>query len=129
MTFDDSVRYQDSHEWARKDGDVYVIGISDYAQDSLGDVVFVEFPELGSKIQKGSAFGVVESVKAASDVFLPLSGEVVEINTVLKDNPEKVNQDPFGEGWILKVKASTEKEYDDLMDAEAYKQYTKDLED
>ncbi|KGE71927.1 glycine cleavage system protein GcvH [Spirochaeta lutea] len=129
MTFDETVRYQDSHEWARKDGDFYVIGISDFAQDSLGDVVFVEFPELGATLKKGSAFGVVESVKAASDVFMPLGGEVVEINTVLKDSPEKINQDPFGDGWILKIKATSDQDFQNLMDAEEYKNYTKDLDD
>jgi len=92
MTFDDSVRYQDSHEWARQEGDVFVVGISDYAQDSLGDVVFVELPEKGKSLSKGDPLGVVESVKAASDIYAPISGEVTEVNEELGDKPELVNQ-------------------------------------
>ncbi|NCN05061.1 MAG: glycine cleavage system protein GcvH [Spirochaetales bacterium] len=128
MEYKDNVRYQDSHEWARIEGDVAVIGISDYAQDSLGDVVFVEFPDLGKNLTKGQAFGVVESVKAASDVFMPMTGEIIEINVLLKDNPEKINQDPFGDGWIMKVKISQPDEYDTLMSAADYQEYVKGLD-
>ena len=128
MNFDKNVRYQDSHEWARLDGDIATIGISDYAQDSLGDVVFVEFPELGTSLTKGGNFGVVESVKAASDVFSPLGGEVVEINSLLGDNPEKINQDPFGDGWIIKIKVSNPGDFDSLMTAQEYEDYVKDLD-
>ncbi len=129
MTFDESVKYQESHEWARVEGDLVVIGISDYAQDELGDVVFVELPEVGTSLKKGDAFGVVESVKAASDLYLPAGGDVVEVNEVLKDNPEKVNEAPFGDGWIIKVKATDTSELDSLMDAAAYKSFTEGLEE
>ena len=129
MTFDESVKYQESHEWARVDGDLVVVGISDYAQDELGDVVFVELPEVGSTLKKGDAFGVVESVKAASDLYLPVGGEIAEVNEALKDTPEKVNEAPFGEGWIIKVKSADTGELDALMDAAAYKTFTEGLED
>ncbi|MFW5695196.1 MAG: glycine cleavage system protein GcvH [Alkalispirochaeta sp.] len=129
MTFDESVKYQESHEWARVDGDLVVIGISDYAQDELGDVVFVELPEVGTALKKGDAFGVVESVKAASDLYMPAGGEVAEVNVVLKDNPEKINEAPFGDGWIIKVKATDTSELDALMDAAAYKKFTEGLEE
>ena len=129
MTFDESVKYQESHEWARVDGDLVVVGISDYAQDELGDVVFVELPEVGSTLKKGDAFGVVESVKAASDLYLPVGSEIAEVNEALKDTPEKVNEAPFGEGWIIKVKSADTGELDALMDAAAYKTFTEGLED
>lgn len=129
MTFDDSVRYQESHEWARLDGDTITIGISDYAQDELGDVVFVELPEVGKSLKKGDAFGVVESVKAASDLYMPAGGEVTEVNGSLKDTPETINEAPFGDGWIIKVKVSDTAELDDLMDAAAYRSFTEGLDD
>ena len=129
MTFDSSVRYQKSHEWAKKDGDVYLVGISDYAQDSLGDVVFVELPEVGTTKERSEPFGVVESVKAASDVYMPISGEVVEINEALEDNSGLVNEEPFGKGWLIKVKASNEAEANELLSADEYEEYTKGLEE
>jgi glycine cleavage system H protein len=129
MTFDDSVRYQDSHEWARQEGDVFVVGISDYAQDSLGDVVFVELPEKGKSLSKGDPLGVVESVKAASDIYAPISGEVTEVNEELGDKPELVNQEPFGSGWLVKIKPTDSSEYEKLMEASAYKEYTEGLEE
>ncbi len=129
MNFDDSVRYMKSHEWARKTGDTIVTGVSDYAQDSLGDVVFVELPEAGATFNKGDAFGVVESVKAASDVFIPMSGEIIEVNRQLDDNPALVNESPFGEGWLVKLRPTNPAEYDELMDAKAYKAYTEELEE
>lgn len=129
MKFDDSVKYQESHEWARVDGDVVVVGISDYAQDELGDVVFVELPEVGATMKKGDAFGVVESVKAASDIYMPAAGKIAEVNDALKDTPEKVNEDPFGDGWIIKIKATELSELDSLMDADAYKTFTEGLND
>jgi glycine cleavage system H protein len=129
MTFDESVRYQDSHEWARKDGELVVIGISEYAQDELGDVVFVEFPAVGASLKKGSAFGVVESVKAASDLYMPVSGTVVETNEILTDKPETINEEPFGTGWIIKVKPENPAEMDSLMDAAAYRSFTEGLDD
>jgi glycine cleavage system H protein len=128
MKFDDGCRYQKSHEWARPDGDLYVVGISDYAQDELGDVVFVELPEVGSSFKQGGGFGVVESVKAASDLYAPISGEVAEVNDRLKDEPELVNQDPFGEGWMIKIKGGSSSEFDGLMAADAYKKFTEELE-
>jgi glycine cleavage system H protein len=129
MTYNESVRYQESHEWARRDGEVVVVGISDYAQDSLGDVVYVEFPEVGTTKSKGDPFGVVESVKAASDVYMPVGGEIVAINEALEDNPGTVNESPFDAGWLIRVKPSDPAEYDALMTAEDYKRYSEELEE
>ena len=120
MKFDNTVRYAESHEWARREKDLVSVGISDYAQDSLGDVVFVELPAIGKKIAKNAVFGVVESVKAASDLYLPLGGEIVEINAALKDTPDLLNKDPFGQGWIVKVRPDKPADWDTLMDAAAY---------
>ena len=113
-------RYTREHEWVRKDGDTYVVGITHYAQDSLGDVVFVELPEVGAAISRGESFGVVESVKAASDLYAPVSGEIVEVNERLRDEPDLVNHHPYEAGWMLRVKASADSSLDDLMDADAY---------
>jgi len=129
MNFDDSVKYQKSHEWARKDGDLVVVGISDYAQDSLGDVVFVELPEAGATIKQGESFGVVESVKSASDLFMPVGGEIAEVNDSLSDTPETVNESPFGDGWMIKIKPTDVSEYDALLSAADYEEYTKTLEE
>lgn len=113
--------YTEEHEWAKQEGDLVVIGITDYAQHELGDVVYVELPEVGDTIEKGRPFGVVESVKAASDLYAPISGEVVEINAALDASPELVNQDPYGEGWMIKVRPSNwDEESATLMDADAY---------
>ena len=128
MKFDESVRYQESHEWARLDGETVTVGISDYAQDELGDVVFVELPAVGDTIEKGKPFGVVESVKAASDLYLPVTGEIIEVNEALKDKPETINEAPFTDGWILRVKASDTSELDSLMDSSAYKTFTEGLD-
>ena len=129
MVYEEGVRYQKSHEWARKEGDLFVVGISDYAQDELGDVVFVQVPEVGTTLEKGNAFGVVESVKAASDLYMPVGGEIVEVNEVLEDAPETVNESPFGDGWMIKIKVSDPTEYDALMDAAAYKAFAESLEE
>jgi glycine cleavage system H protein len=129
MNFDDSVKYQKSHEWARKDGDLVVVGISDYAQDSLGDVVFVELPEAGATIKQGESFGVVESVKSASDLFMPVGGEIAEVNDSLSDTPETVNESTFGDGWMIKIKPTDVSEYDALLSAADYEEYTKTLEE
>ena len=129
MKFESGVRYLKSHEWARKEGDTVIVGISDYAQDSLGDVVFVELPEAGATVAKGDSFAVVESVKAASDIYAPVSGEVTEVNQSLSDNPALMNEAPFGEGWLAKIKASDVAEYDAMMSAADYESYTKELED
>lgn len=124
MSFDvpDDRRYLDSHEWAAQDGDVVRIGISDFAQEELGDVVFVEFPEVGDSISAGEAFGVVESIKAVSDLYAPVGGEVVEVNEALFDRPELVNDDPYDDGWMLAVDPVEEGEFDELLDAEAYRE-------
>lgn len=116
------LKYLSSHEWVRveADGETAVIGITDHAQELLGDVVFVEVPELGAEIAAGDEAGVVESVKAASDIFSPVSGEVVAINEALEESPETVNSEPYDEGWFFKVKLSDVTELDALLDAEAY---------
>lgn len=115
----DDRRYAESHEWVKVDGDIAVIGISDYAQHALGDIVYVDMPEPGDNMEAGEVFGAVESVKAASDLICPVSGEVVEINEELEDAPEKINADAFST-WIIKVKMSDAAEYDALLDAAAY---------
>ncbi len=119
--FKDDRKYMKTHEWAKLEGDVAVVGISDYAQHALSDVVYVELPEVGREVQKGEAVAVVESVKAAEDVYAPMSGEIVEVNEELPDNPEWVNEDPYGKGWFFKIKVSDPSEYDELLDVEAYK--------
>ena len=115
----DDIRYTDEHEWARLSGDIARIGVSDYAQDQLGDIVFVELPAVGDTIAKGEVFGTLESVKAVSELYLPLSGEVVAVNTALVDAPELINQDPYA-AWIIEVRPSDAGEYDQLLSAAAY---------
>jgi glycine cleavage system H protein len=117
------LRYTKDDEWIRVDGDVGTIGITDYAQDALSDIVYVELPSAGEKFQEGDTFGVVESVKAASDLYIPLSGEVVAVNEDLPDAPETLNSDPYGEGWLIQVKISDAGELDSLMDSAAYSAY------
>lgn len=121
-TFPDDRRYMKSHEWAKLEGDITIVGISDYAQHALSDVVYVELPEAGHTVAQGEAVAVVESVKAAEDVYAPLSGEIVEVNEQLPDNPEWVNQDPYGKGWFFKIKVNRPEEYQQLLDARAYEQ-------
>ena len=120
--YPDDLRYHREHDWARIDGDEAVFGITWYAQDSLGEVVFYEPPEVGATITKDEAYTEVESVKSVSDVYAPLSGEVLEVNQKVADNPELVNTDPYGEGWLAKVKLSDPSEVDQLMDVAAYKE-------
>ena len=120
-------KYTREHEWVRLEGDVAVVGITDYAQSELGDVVFVELPAGGTTVTQGESFGVVESVKAASDLYAPVSGEVLEANPALQDAPELVNQQPYGGGWMLKVRPSDRRELDNLLDAAAYDEYVKGL--
>lgn len=120
MNVDQNARFMESHEWARKEGDAFVIGISDHAQDALSDVVFVELPAVGDTVTKGEVFGVVESVKAASDLYAPVSGEVVAVNEALEDSPEIINNDAFGDGWLIKVAPSNPAEWDELMTPDAY---------
>jgi glycine cleavage system H protein len=115
------LRYHAEHDWARIDGDTAVLGITWYAQDALGEIVHYEPPEEGSSLAKDESYGEVESVKAVSDVISPLSGEVVEVNQKVVDEPETINEDPYGEGWLVKVRLSDAGEVDDLMDVEEYK--------
>ena len=117
------LKYVSSHEWIREEGDgVVTVGITDYAQESLGDVVFVETPDVGAELAAGDDAGVVESVKAASDIYAPLSGTVLEVNEELEDAPENVNNDPYGDGWFFKLKLSDPAEMDDLLSAEEYQE-------
>ena len=118
-----ALRYTRDHEWVRVDGDLAVVGISDYAQSQLGDVVYVELPEIGRRVEQGEEAAVVESVKAASEVYAPVSGEVVEINEALAADPARVNADPIGEGWFIKLRLDDPKQLDTLMDEEAYKRF------
>ena len=121
------VRYTREHEWVRLDGQTAVIGITSYAQDELGDVVYVELPSVGEMVLSGSELGTVESVKAVSPLFAPLAGEIVEVNEALIGQPELVNVEPYGSGWMIKVAASTPDELDSLLEAEAYEQFVNDL--
>ena len=116
-----TLRFTKDHEWVRLDGDLAVIGITDYAQSQLGDVVYVELPEIGRRVGQGNEAAVVESVKAASEVYAPVSGEVAEVNEALAADPAMVNADPMGDGWFLKLRLDHPKELDGLMDEEAYK--------
>jgi glycine cleavage system H protein len=121
-SYPEDLKYYAEHDWARIEGDVATFGITWYAQDALGEVVFFDPPEVGASVSKDDAYAEVESVKAVSDVFAPLSGEIVEVNQGLADSPERVNQDPYGEGWMVKVKLSDPSEVDQLMDVGAYKE-------
>jgi glycine cleavage system H protein len=120
-------KYTKEHEWVRLEGDTAVVGITDYAQNELGDVVFVELPEAGATVTQGQTFGVVESVKAASDLYAPVGGTVLETNSALRDAPDLVNKEPFAGGWMLKVKPASAAELDSLMDATAYDAYVQTL--
>ena len=121
MNIPEDLKYTKEHEWVRKDGDALVIGITDHAQEQLGDIVFVELPEPGTTITKDETFGTVESVKAVSDLFAPVSGEIVEGNDALADKPEVVNSDPYGEAWMVKVKPADPADFDGLLSAADYK--------
>jgi len=121
MNFPENLKYTSEHEWIRLDGEFAYVGITDYAQDQLGDIVFVDIPSVGETFASGDVFGTIEVVKTISDLFLPVSGKIIEINSVLEDNPELVNSDPYGEGWIVKVKPSDISELDTLLDASAYR--------
>jgi glycine cleavage system H protein len=121
------LKFSEEHEWVRREGDIAVIGITDYAQSQLGDVVYVELPEIGRKVDKGKEAAVVESVKAASEVYSPVSGEVVAVNDALSGEPAKVNADPMGDGWFLKIRMSNPGELDALMDEAKYKSYVEGL--
>jgi glycine cleavage system H protein len=127
MNTPDDLKYAKSHEWVKDNGDGTVtVGITDHAQDALGDIVFVELPQVGTQLTAGDAFGVVESVKAASDVYAPVSGEVLEVNTALEAAPETINDAPYATGWLMKLKVANADELDTLLDASAYQQVVKD---
>jgi glycine cleavage system H protein len=121
-SYPDDLKYHPEHDWARVDGDVATLGITWYAQDQLGEVVFFDPPEVGATITKDSPYAEVESVKAVSDVIAPVSGEIVEVNDALKDSPEQINDDAYGEGWLVKVRLSDASELDSLMDATSYEE-------
>ncbi len=121
------IRYTHDHEWIRLEGDTATVGISDYAQEQLGDVVFVELPEVGRKLVKGGEAAVVESVKAASEIFAPVAGEVIEVNGALADQPGTVNADPEGEGWFLKLKVTDPAEVEALMTIDAYQEFLRTI--
>lgn len=121
MNFPENLKYTSEHEWIRLEGDVAYVGITDYAQEQLGDIVFVDIPTVGEPLEAGDIFGTIEVVKTISDLFLPVSGEVLEQNEELEGTPELVNSDPYGKGWLIKIKVADIAEVDGLLDAEAYK--------
>lgn len=129
MEFPEDLKYSKEHEWVLLEGDLATIGITDFAQDQLGDIVFVELPAVGDTLSKDAPFGVVESVKAVSDVYAPVSGSVVEVNDDLPDHPEMLNEDCYSDGWILKIRISDPDELATLMDAAAYEKYTAESSD
>ncbi len=129
MKVDPKLKYDEEHEWILVEGEEGVVGISDYAQDQLSDVVYVELPEVGDSFERGDILAVVESVKAASDVYMPVSGEVLEINDALEDSPELVNQDPYGEAWFVRITIADPSELDDLLDADAYEAFLESLDE
>ena len=120
--YPEKFRYTKEHEWVLADGDTGTVGITDHAQHELGDIVYVDLPKVGTRVEQGKALGTVESVKAVSDVYSPLSGEVIAVNEALEDAPEKINQDPYGEGWLVKVKLTDPSEADSLLSVEAYRE-------
>jgi glycine cleavage system H protein len=120
MNFPTNVKYTSEHEWIRIEGDEAIVGITDYAQDQLGDIVFIDIPTEGETLEAGEVFGTIEVVKTASDLFLPIAGEVLYQNAALADNPELVNQDPYGEGWLIKIKPNNAADIEGLLDAAAY---------
>lgn len=121
MNFPQNLKYTNEHEWVRVEGDVVYVGITDYAQEQLGDIVFVDIPTVGETLNAGDTIGTIEVVKTISDIFCPISGEVLEVNEALEENPALVNQDPYGEGWLVKIKPAADSDFDALLDAEAYK--------
>ena len=120
MSIPNELKYTSDHEWVRVEGEDFVIGITDHAQDSLGDVTFVELPDIGARFEDKAVFGVVESVKAASDLYMPVTGEIIEVNDSLNDSPEKVNSDPYGNGWMIKIRPDQSDSIGSLLDADAY---------
>ncbi len=126
MNIPKELKYTEEHEWARADGDTVTVGITDYAQGELGDVVYVELPSVGDTFGQNDVFGSIEAVKAASDLYCPLSGEVVEVNENLGDSPETINKDPYGDGWMIKIKMSASDELNALLDADGYQAHIGD---
>ena len=122
MNLPNDLKYTSDHEWLKIEGDTGTIGITDFAQGELGDIVFIEVETEGESLEKQEPFGTIEAVKTVSDLFMPVSGEVIEFNSILEDQPEKVNQDPYGEGWIIKIKFSNPEEIDELLSADQYKE-------
>ena len=122
MNFPQNLKYTNEHEWIRVEGDIAYVGITDYAQEQLGDIVFVDIPTVGESLEAGEVFGTIEVVKTISDLFLPVAGEVLEQNEALEENPELVNKDPYGEGCLIKMKPADVKAVEDLLDAEGYKE-------
>ena len=120
MSIPNELKYTSDHEWVKIEGSDFVIGITDHAQDSLGDVTFVELPDIGARFEDKAVFGVVESVKAASDLYMPVTGEVIEVNNSLNDSPENVNSDPYGNGWMIKIRPDQADSIGSLLDADAY---------
>jgi glycine cleavage system H protein len=127
LNLPEDVRYAEDHEWVRSEGDKSAVGISDYAQDQLGDIVFVELPEVGATLSKGEAFGTVESVKAVSELYMPVGGKILAINAGLEESPELVNNEPYGQGWMIELQPSDQKEIDGLMTQQAYLEMLKGL--
>ena len=125
-SYPDELRYHPEHDWARIEGDTATLGITWYAQDALGEIVHYEAPDEGSSLSAGESYGEVESVKAVSDIIAPLSGEVVEVNPALAEAPETINEDPYGEGWLVKIRLGDAGEVDELLDAEAYRKLLED---
>ena len=121
MNIPSNLKYTKDHEWVKVDGDVAVVGITDYAQDQLGDIVFVDIQTQGETLDKEEVFGAIEAVKTVADAFMPVSGEIIEVNADLEGAPQTVNTDPYGEGWMIKIRLTNPAELDELMDAEAYK--------
>ncbi len=126
MNIPDNLKYTKDHEWVQIDGATATIGVTDYAQEHLGDIVYVELPDVGADFTKGDTFGVLESVKAVSDCYVPLSGKVLEANDTLTENPETVNEDCYGEGWMVRLQLTDKKELGDLMDQAAYEAFVKE---
>ena len=126
MEYPEELKYTEEHEWVLIEDDIVTVGITDFAQDALGDVVFVELPDEGTELEAGKSFGVVESVKAVSDIYAPVSGEVVEVNEELPDTPELVNTSPYEDGWMVKIKLADTTELEDLLDADAYKAFVEE---
>jgi len=120
MSVKEDLYYSEDHEWVREEEECLVIGVTDFAQEELGDIVFVELPEVDEEFDKDDSFGVLESVKAVSDTFIPVSGRVIEVNEDLLDNPERINDDPYGEGWLIKIDPADDSELDELLSAEEY---------